>query len=247
MSAAAKPEATIGVGDGPGQLFVHGSHEAVKRVQAVILEAEQLRAEVARLSPTEDEIRYTADQDWTGLDGMTAYWLIDRHGDGWAGIGEMMEAWRDAEVQRITAGLTAERDAALAELARVQARGWPSTPEDVRALLGSRCGAVRYALPVPDGEFEAPPHESDTYMISAHDMITSNISASEMRYAADVGLERVRAELDRAREVLRELEWCELPHAVHGVAMRCPHCGGLQSDGHDTDCSLNAALVAKGE
>lgn len=28
-----------------------------------------------------------------------------------------------------------ERDAALAELERVQARGWPSTPDDVRALF----------------------------------------------------------------------------------------------------------------
>lgn len=114
MSAAAKPEATIGVGDGSGQLFVHGSHEAVKRVQAVILDAERLRAEVARLqaevarlSPSDEETRYTADQDWTGLSGATAWHLAERHGEGWAGIGAMMEAWRDAEVQRITAGLAA--------------------------------------------------------------------------------------------------------------------------------------------
>ena len=71
-------------------------------------EAEWLRAEVARLSPTEDEIRYTADQDWTGLSGATAWHLAERHGEGWAGIGAMMEAWRDAEVQRITAGLAAD-------------------------------------------------------------------------------------------------------------------------------------------
>ena len=71
-------------------------------------EAEWLRAEVARLSPTEDEIRYTADQDWAGLSGATAWHLAERHGEGWAGIGAMMEAWRDAEVQRITAGLAAD-------------------------------------------------------------------------------------------------------------------------------------------
>ena len=71
-------------------------------------EAERLKAEVARLSPTEDEIRYTADQDWTGLSGATAWHLAERHGEGWAGIGAMMEAWRDAEVQRITAGLAAD-------------------------------------------------------------------------------------------------------------------------------------------
>lgn len=55
------------------------------------------------------------------------------------------------------------------------------------------------------------------------------------------------AELDRAREVLRNVEWCELPHAYYGVAVRCPHCGGLRSDGHDPECPLSAALAAKGE
>lgn len=35
--------ATVGVGDGSGQLFVHGSYEAVKVVQALILENERLR------------------------------------------------------------------------------------------------------------------------------------------------------------------------------------------------------------
>ena len=95
-------------------------------------EAEWLRAEVARLSPTEDEIRYTADQDWTGLSGATAWHLAERHGEGWAGIGAMMEAWRDAEVQRITAGLAAdlaraqeqaqaERDELAARLAEIEA------------------------------------------------------------------------------------------------------------------------------
>lgn len=37
-------EAQVGVGDGSGQLFVYGSYEAVKRVQALILENERLRA-----------------------------------------------------------------------------------------------------------------------------------------------------------------------------------------------------------
>lgn len=50
-------EAQVGVGDGSGQLFVYGSYDAVKRVQALILENERLRA--ARpfngLSPAEVE------------------------------------------------------------------------------------------------------------------------------------------------------------------------------------------------
>lgn len=44
---AEKPiaQASVGVGDGGGSLFVHGSYEAVKRVQALILENAQLRRE----------------------------------------------------------------------------------------------------------------------------------------------------------------------------------------------------------
>lgn len=41
--AAPTHEATIGVGDGRGQLFVHGSYEAIKRVQAFIFDAESYR------------------------------------------------------------------------------------------------------------------------------------------------------------------------------------------------------------
>lgn len=40
-------EAQVGVGDGSGQLFVYGSYDAVKQVQALILENERLR----RLQP----------------------------------------------------------------------------------------------------------------------------------------------------------------------------------------------------
>lgn len=36
-------QCTIGVGDGTGSLFVHGSYEAIKRVQAIIHENERLR------------------------------------------------------------------------------------------------------------------------------------------------------------------------------------------------------------
>lgn len=38
-------EASIGVGDGRGNLFVHGAYEAIKRVQDIILENERLRRE----------------------------------------------------------------------------------------------------------------------------------------------------------------------------------------------------------
>lgn len=32
-------------------------------------------------------------QDWKGMDGATAFLLIQRHADGWDEVGEMMTAW----------------------------------------------------------------------------------------------------------------------------------------------------------
>lgn len=38
-------------------------------------------------------------QQWKGMDGATAYHLIDRHADGWGDVGEMMNAWLRANTQ----------------------------------------------------------------------------------------------------------------------------------------------------
>ena len=35
-------------------------------------------------------------QNWRGMDGTTAYWLIQRHADGWADVGKMMSEWLEA-------------------------------------------------------------------------------------------------------------------------------------------------------
>ena len=37
-----------------------------------------------------------ASQNWEGMDGATAWHLIDRHADGWADVGRMMQEWLDA-------------------------------------------------------------------------------------------------------------------------------------------------------
>ncbi len=64
-------EMSIGVGDGSGQLFVHGNYDSIKAVQRIILENSQLaninlglsdrinalRAENARLTQERDEFR----------------------------------------------------------------------------------------------------------------------------------------------------------------------------------------------
>jgi len=35
-------------------------------------------------------------QNWAGMDGATAFHLIERHADGWGDVGHMMEQWRAA-------------------------------------------------------------------------------------------------------------------------------------------------------
>lgn len=35
-------------------------------------------------------------QEWSRLDGIAAFLLIERHADGWADAGKMMEEWRVA-------------------------------------------------------------------------------------------------------------------------------------------------------
>lgn len=35
-------------------------------------------------------------QRWAGMDGATAWHLIDRHANGWGDVGRMMDAWLEA-------------------------------------------------------------------------------------------------------------------------------------------------------
>ena len=47
--------------------------------------------EPPHLSLTVDEAR--AFQQWEGMDGATAFHLIERHADGWDDVGRMMDSW----------------------------------------------------------------------------------------------------------------------------------------------------------
>ena len=38
------------------------------------------------------------EQNWLGMDGATAWHLIDRHADNWNEVGELMNAWMRANV-----------------------------------------------------------------------------------------------------------------------------------------------------
>jgi hypothetical protein len=55
----AKTGTTMGVGSGDGRLFVHGDYDSIKAAQAIVLERDQLKAEVAR--STEREILQLAE------------------------------------------------------------------------------------------------------------------------------------------------------------------------------------------
>lgn len=39
-------------------------------------------------------------QDWKGMDGATAWLLINRHASGWEAVGEMMDAWLSANAEQ---------------------------------------------------------------------------------------------------------------------------------------------------
>ena len=56
----------------------------------------QALAVVCPRPPQETNRDWTQAQAWAGMDSATAYWLIQRHADGWGDAGAMMEAWRAA-------------------------------------------------------------------------------------------------------------------------------------------------------
>lgn len=109
------------------------------------------------------------------------------------------------DLRALLAEALADKDDLRAEVERLRCRHWPDTPFDVRALLGSACAAVRYALPVPDGEFEAPPHAEDTYTASAHDIITAISRVSEHRMLCEVSRQAAEAARDAAQAAAERL------------------------------------------
>jgi hypothetical protein len=62
----------------------------LERLEAAERDAEPVRQ--ALLVP----VREKNSQDWASCSGAVAYHLIDRHAEGWADAGLMMEEWADA-------------------------------------------------------------------------------------------------------------------------------------------------------
>lgn len=48
------PNTTMGVGSGDGRLFVHGDYDSIKAAQAIVIERDQLKAEVEALRKDSD-------------------------------------------------------------------------------------------------------------------------------------------------------------------------------------------------
>lgn len=76
----AKTSLSLGVGDGTGNLFVHGDYDSIKRVQALIFECEKLRKDAERYRYLKRGRNWivAATQTGTQLDGEDLDDLIDR-------------------------------------------------------------------------------------------------------------------------------------------------------------------------
>jgi hypothetical protein len=78
--------------------------------------AAALNAQEERLPPTMTPEEAREFQRWEGMNGAIAYQLIERHADGWADVGVMMDAWLEANALNQQAGVV-EDEAAVERLA----------------------------------------------------------------------------------------------------------------------------------
>ncbi len=86
-------------------------------------------------------------QQWRGMDGVTAFHLIERHADDWEDIAMMMGAWRRANEAQDVVG---EREACAKMLELPDSELLPITGEmtaqelrAVKAVLAQRAAAIR--------------------------------------------------------------------------------------------------------
>lgn len=128
---------TIGVGDGTGSLFVHGSYEAVKRVQEIIFENEHLRTSKAAPDP-----RTPANMRVNGGALILALNVLRR-----AGKNEVAD-----ELEK-TAAPAAQEDAL--DAAQPAARRWPPVSGIGRDAGHSRAVVVYLTAEPTDDEMRA--------------------------------------------------------------------------------------------
>jgi len=91
------------------------------------------------------------DQQWAGMDGATAWHLIDRHADDWGDVGEKMAAWYLANsIPDIAEAVSDEREtcARLLELrdSELLLMAGEMTAQELRtvqAVLAQRARTIR--------------------------------------------------------------------------------------------------------
>jgi hypothetical protein len=71
--------------------------------------AEIKRLKAAQQAPVQEPTIEDNSQDWAGMDGATAWHLINRHADGWADVAKMMGEWLAANTPPATVPLTDEQ------------------------------------------------------------------------------------------------------------------------------------------
>lgn len=80
-------------------------------------------------------------QDWAGMDGATAYLLIQRHADNWADAAKMMGEWLDANQRQSFDA--ADMAAAAAQGFRDGVASVSAGPDDIDAIALTRYKVVR--------------------------------------------------------------------------------------------------------
>jgi hypothetical protein len=73
--------------------------ELEKELESAEVDIDVYRSEIAKLEKQLDNCTPTVDdnsQDWKGMDGATAFWLIERHSNNWTDAKKMMNEWFEA-------------------------------------------------------------------------------------------------------------------------------------------------------
>lgn len=89
------------------------------------------------IKPTITREEAQACQRWAGMDGATAWHLIDRHADNWADVGLMMDAWLEAN-RSLAAGKVAilyDRELVAAMLCNLMAGGSQFSRDEISSQV----------------------------------------------------------------------------------------------------------------
>jgi hypothetical protein len=98
------PAAQPAVQEGRDWSLLEATQESLREHMAEIK-----RLKAAQPAPVQEPTVEDNSQDWAGMDGATAWHLINRHADGWADVAKMMGEWLAANTPPATVPLTDEQ------------------------------------------------------------------------------------------------------------------------------------------